>query len=208
MRSGIFALLLLATLNAQALDKEPVASPMVVDAAGRVIGYLAAHGCSADQGESQFAFISATAYAGCVSAVSGRIGARLAPPGSSWLVQNDLGFKSPDCSGQAMLCVPAAGYLAGGFIIRTRPGITYAAHGQQSELTGINSEIKGGYSEKCTPLVTPTQMSCVSASFFNAQELGVQWSNYQAPLSIAVIDDNLLLDVIFFDGVDPDGVWQ
>lgn len=209
MHTGCFILCLFVSTIAHAADESVTASPMVVDAAGRAIGYLAAHSCVPDQGEPQFAFISATGYAGCVSAASGRIGSRLVPPGSSGGINNDLGFVSPECSGQAMLCVNPSESMTGGFMVRTNPGIVYVSHGQLPEQLLISSELTmPGGGQACRSLAIPQVRPCQDALPFNSQELGVQSSNYRAPLRVSVIDDDLLRDVIFFDGVDPDGVWQ
>lgn len=208
MRTGILALLLFVA-DVRAAEEVTTATPMIVDAANRTVGYLASHHCNHDYNEPTVAFISATGYAGCISASSGRVGARLGPPGIPAIIGDDLSFSSPDCSGQAFICGQTAPGM-GGFMVRTRRGITYAAHGQISAWTTLHSVSMVGHVDECMPRGTPSQVQCFYASAFDLQILGVQSSRYRPPLRIAVVDDSTLHDVIFFDGMDdrPEPGWQ
>ena len=192
---------LIAASTAIPVDPALAASPMVVDALGRAIGYAGSHSCTPGSGGPSLAFISRSGYAGCVPALTGMIGDRLGPPGATSMVGDDLSFISTDCSGPALICTTEA--MSGGFMVRTRLGVFFAEQGSVSSWTDILSDIKVGPPAECSPRSKPQHVHCLDAHVFDAYILGLPSTRFTPPLHVEVRADEDLEDVIFFDEFEP-----
>jgi hypothetical protein len=171
-------------------------SLIVVDAAGRTIGYWAPN--STCEAASGLAAYSSSSYLACF--VNGQVSYNLLPPGAAALVNTSY-YESSDCSGPAF-ATESAGEIAGGFVVDTASGVAAAQVGANAEVAYIGSRSVGTTDSPSCELLAPAFYDTVSLFPATALPTGFNPSPYLAPLSVRALPDSALDDTIFFDAFD------
>jgi hypothetical protein len=172
-------------------------SPILVDGAGRAIGYvLGSDYCTA--GPGAVAVISKTGYLTCVNVDYGEIDFGIIPPGGAGL---DGGyFLTTDCSGALYAAGNNPAYSGGMefrssggyYLVMVPPGSLPSSRMIGShQIARSSCDTFGG---------SPQSMDTIPMFPADSAVTGISAVPYRAPLSIQVLPDSSLEDVIFFDG--------
>jgi hypothetical protein len=169
-------------------------SPMLVDGAGRAMGYaLGGGGC----------IISRTNYYTCIDTNGRIVNAFGLPSGGG--VQGDSFFLTPDCTGATYTQLMNATSGSGGFVLETKVGLSYSPVGTTAQLQlGIqSSEILSDPTNYCyAPTTSDGSTTFFAMSSNDTAVTGLSSVPYASPLSIRVLPDSALNDEIFFDGFE------
>jgi len=159
------------------------------------VGYLYGGSFSCG-GIGDVALYTKTGFFTCVNE-QGRIDTIIDAPGGNG-AEFGVYFLSSDCGGDAYV-VSDAGYFIGGFVIESQFGLYSVPHGTYS-----------AYMTYFSNPASPT--TCNSVGTYSAHGIkadrndpiatGISKSPWQPPLTVEVLPDIVLDDVIFFEGFE------
>jgi hypothetical protein len=200
MRTFYFFLLLASlTITNRAASN----SLIVVDAAGRAIGY---YDGACNQVNTSYALYSLQGYYACIDGSSGSLSSEIVPPqyaNGLGIGIYESGYISPDCIGPrlAYSTGTANGPFFGGFVIASLHNLAaYSPNdGALSTLTIISSNSVGGGT--CQSLGAALEYA-IPVFNNDITVTGLSNVNYSPPLRIQPMPDSALADVIFFDGFE------
>ncbi len=173
-------------------------SPMLVDKAGRAIGYFLGSTQFCQSGNIE-PVISAQGYIACLDTDTGRIDTQVRTPTSGVAVIAQTYFLAVDCSGAPYLSASADEQFYGGEVVATyHLGLMYlpsSAASQSLVMGGVGAPgVCGGGGS------SPLAVIAALSNEFSAT--GFSSVPYSPPLNVAVLPDSALLDEIFFDHFD------
>lgn len=177
-------------------------SPVVVDAAGHVVGYFVDQpGICNDP--STMPVYSFGGYLACFL-TNGKADSSLQPPGTFGPFQAGY-FSSPDCSGfDVQYAVQNAGQTQGGYVVSTSQGLMFAEIPAPIFLPTISAMWVGSPESGSCQAISPPILVSAALLFFVDRAYGILFNRapYIPPLSVQTLPNTSLLDVIFFDPMD------
>jgi hypothetical protein len=175
-------------------------SPMVIDHAGRAIGYFEGNNCS----NGALQVFSRTGYYACVDATFGTYESEIGPIGQTYAVFGYL-YLTSDCSGQGYVMSSApmgdGNPFTGGFVLGVGTGALYTPNDGSLSFgffTPIASNSKG---TECDAFDFNAIFIAMPAFPNDPAVTGLSTTHYAAPFHFDVLPDSALDDVIFFDGM-------
>jgi len=179
-------------------------APIVVDGAGRAIGYLYGDGIAyCDNGG--YAVISRTVYFACIN-TTGYLEGEIRAPGAQidGLYWN---FLSLDCTGAPYLglggSIDGGPELATGGVVSTlHAGIAMVLKGQVlSHFTAFSADSTSG----CSPASGGFNLWAVPVIPNDPRISAIFDGPYKPPLSVQVLDESVLYDEIYFNSFEAVG---
>jgi hypothetical protein len=171
--------------------------PILVDAAGRGIGYFVGIGPSICAFNYDYAVISKTGYLACITSSPAESDQAIYPPGLNSGINNTAYFLTSNCSGQEYLQVN--GDANGGYVIMdSNQQLVMVLTGVSS--TGTKFPNSKGFAGNCMSLFEAGSIDGTPALHNDPVVTGIFVGPYKTPLTIQVTSDGILNDEIYFDG--------
>ena len=178
-------------------------SPMLVDAAGRAVGYLVDDPgiCNSASTRPVYSF---NGYLACFLD-TGKADYSLQPPGTFGPWQGGF-FTTTDCSGEfTQYATQAAGQTLGGYVVATSQGLMGGESPEDADIMDpfISSTWVGDPSDgTCVEYPMPIHYTTASLLFPAWRLEAFNLSPYLPPFTVQSLPNIALLDVIFFDSLD------
>lgn len=174
------------------------ASPLLLDSAGRAIGFLWGDQSNCSN-SGAYGVISRTGIFTCIGASNGRIASGVLPPGSGGFVGGVVEYESIDCSGGQLLC-SGSGTPTGGFVVATYDGYKLASPGTAGAFySQVRSKLD--FTHQCETQAGSGKL-CIPVVAADVATAGISLSPYSPPFRVEILPETALDDVIFFDGFD------